>query len=89
MADYIAPLDFQYVFQNVLSGSPDIFLAILLIGFSILAGIFRMSGRIYLLMFGLAGIVLYGWFGGPILLLTLVIGGIIVFYFISKIIIIK
>ena len=86
MSDYIAPLNLQYIFQNVLAGSPAIFMGIFFIIFSILAGSFRMSGGIYLLLMGLAGILLYGWFGGGFYIIIILIGGLITYWTISKLV---
>lgn len=86
VSEYIAPLNLQYIFQNVFAGSPEIFLGILFIALSILGGLFRMQGGVYLLLVGLAGLMLYSWVGGGFFIMTLVIGSLIIFWSISKIV---
>ena len=86
MSDYIAPLNLQYIFQNVLAGSPAIFMTIFFIAFSIASGYFRMNGGIYLLLMGLAGILLYGWFGGGLYIIIIIIGGLITYWTISRLV---
>ncbi len=86
MSEYIEPLNLKYILQNVLAGSPYIFFAIFLIGFSILSGIFRLNGAIYLILLGLSSMILYSWFGGGIYLIFIFIGCLIVFRMISKIV---
>lgn len=82
---YIAPLDLKYIFQNVLAGSPDIFFALFMIGFSILAGNFKMRGGTYLILFGLSSIILYSWIGGGLFSLVIFIGGLLIFWAISNV----
>ena len=83
--EYVAPLGLQYIFQNTLAGTPAIFSAIFFIGFSILAGIFKLKGSVYLILIGLSSIILYNWFGGGLLLITLFVGGLLIFLALSKI----
>ena len=85
-AEYIEPLNLQYIFQNILAGSPDIFFALFLIIFSILAGTFKMNGSTYLILYALSSIMLYSWFSGGLFLLVMFIGGLLIFFTISKII---
>lgn len=85
-SEYISPLNLKYIFQNVLAGSPDIFFALFIICFSILAGVFRMRGSVYLLLLGLSSILLYAWFGGGLYLIFIFLGCLIVFWMISKIV---
>jgi len=85
-SSYIEPLNLQYIFQNVLSGSPEIFTALFMIGFSILAGTLRMSPLIYGIMFALATMLLYDWLGGGLFLFIIFFGGLLIFWVISKII---
>lgn len=86
MADYIAPLNLQYIFQNVLSGSPEVFFALFMILLSVLAGRFRMNGGVFLLMFGLASIILYSWIDGALFTITIFVGGLIIFFAIKKVV---
>ncbi len=86
VSEYIAPLDLQYIFQNIFSGSPIIFTAMFIIGFSILAGVFKMKGEAYLMLIALASILLYGWFGGGLFTLVMFIGGLLIFWAISKVV---
>lgn len=83
---YISPLNLQYIFQNVFSGSPDIFFAIFMIVFSILAGYFRMVSLTYVMLLALASIMLYAWFGGGLYLIIVFIGGLLIFWVISKLV---
>jgi len=83
---YISPLNLQYIFQNVFSGSPDIFFAIFMIVFSILAGYFRMGSLTYVMLLALASIMLYAWFGGGLYLIIVFIGGLLIFWVISKLV---
>jgi hypothetical protein len=86
MSDYIAPLNLQYIFQNVFAGSPDIFTAIFIIVFSILAGALRMGSLPYVILLSLASILLYSWLGGGLYLLVIFIGGLLIFSIISKLV---
>jgi len=83
---YIAPLDLQTVFLNSLAGSLYIFMAILFISLSILAGYFKMEGKIYLLMGGLAGILMYSWLPWGFYILIVVMGGLLAFFSIKKLV---
>ena len=86
MADYIAPLDLQQIFLNIFAGSQEVFLAIFLLGISVLAGIFRMPGVIFLIMVALAGILLYAWLGGGLYILIIVVAGMIIFSIVSRLV---
>lgn len=72
---YIPPLQLDYVLQNVLAGSQYIFLGIFFLALSIMAGSFKMNGRVYLLMIGLAGIMLYSFLGVGLYLAVIIVGG--------------
>lgn len=85
-SEYIAPLNLKYIMINVFAGSPNIFMGIFLVGISILAGIFKMSGEVFLLMIALSGIILYGWFGEGFYILVLLVSGMIVFWILSKLV---
>ena len=85
-AAYIAPLNLEYIFQNVLAGSPDIFIGLFFITLAILAGYFKMSGENFLIMMGLSGIILYSWLQGGWFIFTIIIGGMILIWMISKMI---
>lgn len=86
MSDYIAPLRLDYVFQNVFAGSPDVFTAIFIGVFSILAGLFRMGKLTYAMLLVLASILCYEWLGGGLYLIVIFLGGLAIFWVISKII---
>lgn len=77
---YIPPLKLDYIFQNVLAGSQYVFLGIFFLALSIMAGTFNMDGRTYLLMIGLAGIMLYSFFNIGLYLAIVVVGGAIAVY---------
>ena len=84
--EYLAPLGLKMIFQNTLSGNVEIFMAIFFIGMSILAGLFRMRGETFLLMMALAGILLVGWLGGGFYLLLVIMGGLIVYWMITRLV---
>jgi hypothetical protein len=86
-ADYIAPLRLDYIFQNVLAGTPQIFFALFIIAFSVLAGIFKMSGSVYLILLALASILLYSGIGGTgLFVIVIFIGGLLIFWAIQKLV---
>lgn len=85
-SSYIKPLNLQYIFQNLLAGSPEIFMGVLFIGFSVLAGIFKMPKGVYALLIGLSGIFLYSWFNVGFYYFIVIIGSILIFYTISKVV---
>jgi len=86
MSSYINPLDLEYIFVNTLAGSPEVFTAIFIIGFSIFAGIFKMGNYTYMILLVLASMLLYGFLGGGLFLFVIFIGGLIIFNIISRII---
>jgi hypothetical protein len=86
MSDYIAPLRLDYVFQNIFAGSPDVFTAIFIGVFSILAGAFRMGKLTFVMLLALASILCYEWLGGGLYLIIIFLGGLAIFWVISKII---
>jgi len=83
---YISPLNLGYIFRNTFAGTPLIFFAIFMMGFSILAGTFKMRGGTYLILFGLSSLLLYNWIGGGLLSLVIFIGGLLIFNILSKIV---
>jgi hypothetical protein len=85
-SSYIAPLNLKYIFQNVFAGSPEIFFAIFVLAFSILAGYFRMGSLTYVMLLALGSILLYSWLGGGLYLLVIFIGGLLIFWVISKLV---
>ena len=85
-SEYIEPLNLKYIFQNLLAGSPEIFMGIFFIALSVLAGKFKMNGVIYLLLTGLSAILLYNWFGGGFYLIIIVLGGLLSYYIISRLV---
>jgi len=86
MAEYIAPLDLKNIFLNIFAGSQEVFMGLFFIGISVLAGLFKMPNSVFLMMVGLAGIILYNWFGGGLYIIIILITGIIVFSAISNIV---
>ena len=86
MSDYIAPLNLQYIFTNTLAGTPSIFLALFLIGISILAGYFKMNGLTYGIMLVISSIFLYSWLGSGWFLIFIVLGGLLAFVIFRKLV---
>jgi hypothetical protein len=86
MSDYIEPLNLRYIFQNVLAGNPYVFIGLFLIGFSILAGVFKMEGRIYLMLLGLGSLILYTWIGGGLYLIFIFMAIAFFIYHITKLV---
>lgn len=81
----IQPFDFESIFVTTLSGTPEIFSFLAVIAISGLAAFFRMRNSIALILFALFGIIMSQYIGGFYVLIIL-IGGLSVFYGISKII---
>ncbi|HED05181.1 MAG TPA: hypothetical protein ENI61_00685 [Ignavibacteria bacterium] len=86
VAQYIAPLNLEFILVNLLAGSREIFMGLFFIAISVLAGILKMQKQIFVVMIGLSGILLYGWFGKGFYILILLIAGMVVFYNVSKIV---
>ena len=86
MPTYIAPLDLKYIFQNVLAGSPNIFMGLFFLAISVTSGLFKIQNQVFLLLIGLSSIILYGWFGGGFYLLTIIITGLVVFWTVKRIV---
>lgn len=82
----IQPLDFEYIFLNTFAGSTEIFFGIFLIGISVLAGIFRMSGFAFIMMIGLSTMLLYGWFGEGFYIILILITAMLVYWIFSRLI---
>jgi len=81
---FIEPLNLQTIFLSILSGSPDIFLAISLLVITSLAGYFRMNGiamffmiAIFLLMFG-------SFITSPLIIGIAIIGGLLIGLMLNK-----
>lgn len=85
-SEYIAPLNLKYILINTFAGTQAVFMGIFFIMLGVLGGLFRMPDRIFLVMVALAGVMLYGWFGGGVYLLVLILVGIVVSYGISRIV---
>lgn len=85
MVGFIAPLDFEQIFVITLAGSPEIFSFLMIILIFSLAAYFRMPNEIALMLFGLFGVIMASYLGA-IYILIILIGGLAVFYGISKII---
>ena len=86
VAEYIAPLNLEYIFKNTLAGSSEVFFGLFFIAISVVAGLFRMPNTIFLLMIGLAGLMLYGWIPSGFYILVLLVAGTIVFWQVSRIV---
>lgn len=83
-SEYIAPLNLKYIFVNVLAGSQGIFLGLAFIAMCVLAGLFKMPERTFLLMVILSSILLYNWFGAGLYILVLLLVGATIYWAISK-----
>lgn len=83
---YINPLDLKYILINTFAGNFEIFTGLLFLGLCILASLFRMPDRIFLLIIALASIILYNWINQGIYFLVLIIGGIATFWAISRVV---
>ena len=78
-------LDLEYWFINVLSGTPEIFTFIAFMAIAGMAAYFRMLNSITLLMFALFAIIMAEFIGG-IYLIAILIAGLVMFYYFSKIV---
>lgn len=85
-SNYIPPLNLKYIFQNLLAGSPEIFMGLFFVVACILAGVFKMPGKAFLMIMALSGMILYDWFGGGFYIIIVLLGGIIIFWRVSKIV---
>ena len=81
----IQPFDFESIFVTTLSGTPEIFSFLAIIFIFAIAAYFKMSNSIALVMFGLFGVIMAQYIGAFYVLIIL-IGGLGIFYGISKIV---
>jgi len=84
--EWIQPLQLETWLINVFSGNPDIFGSIMLIILATLAGYFRMSGISMFFMMGIFVILFSGYIGVTFTVLFAIIGGLLVGYWISKLV---
>ena len=82
---FVMPLDLKYIFVNVLAGSMEIFMFLAMIFIAMIAGYFRMMSSTMIVLYILFAI-LMGQFMSGIYLLVVLIGGLVSFYLLSKII---
>lgn len=79
---FLAPLDFECLFVNTLSGTWTIFSALALFAIASISGFFRMGGVIFgasVLLFAIFMVQYIPW----LLITTLIIGGLVIFLAIS------
>lgn len=82
---FIQPLNLECLLVNTFSGSFTIFIGLAYILISIFAARFRMPNSIFLVMVGLFSILMANYIQG-IYLIVIVIGGLISFYSMSRIV---
>ena len=80
---FLQPLDLECLLVNTLAGGMDIFIALAVFGIAILAGTFRMLNIAVVIMFGLFAIVMSRFIGG-FYLLAILLFGLVISYWISK-----
>ena len=83
---WIEPLSLEVWFVNVFSGTSEIFGAIAIIIIAGLAAYFKMNGVALAFMLGLFVFMFSPWIGDTFLILFSIIGGILIYYWISKIV---
>ena len=85
MANWINPFDFQTIFVNTLSGTWTIFIFIILIAVSYLAGRFRLNDRVFVILLLLFGITMAPQLGG-LYVLMIIITGLATYYGLAKVV---
>lgn len=85
MVDFIEPLQLGTWIPQVLAGTPDIFLAIVLVAIFGLAGYFRMNMLATFFMMGVFLLMFSSFVSSPIVLLILIIGGLLLGYSLAKV----
>lgn len=85
---FVQPLDLQTILVNLLSGSNEIFLGIIIIAISGMAAFFHMDNMITLIMLGLFFVIMsvYSPVGSGFLLLGVIVTSLMVYFTISKIV---
>jgi len=83
---WIEPLNLEYWIRNVFSGSTIIFTAIMLIFITMLAGYFKMTGMMLILMFATFMIMFYNYVDQSLYFLLFGIGALLIGYWIKRII---
>jgi len=81
---FINPMDFEQIFVNILSGSPEIFGFLAVIVIASACAFFRMPNYIALTMLILFGVFLNVYLGG-LYVVGMILAGTIIFYMIAKI----
>jgi hypothetical protein len=81
------PLNLEYWFVNVLSGSPNIFIFIAFLSIATVAAFFRMLNSAVMIMFLLFAVIMSGFVNvSGIYLIIILLAGLITAYSISKIV---
>jgi len=83
---WIEPLDLSYWIRNALSGSNAIFTAIALIAITLMAAYFRMTSVMLVLILSIFMIMFYNYVDQSIYFLIFAIVGLLITYWISKIV---
>jgi len=83
---FVAPLDFETIFINGLSGSVTVFIFICLIAIGFLAARFRMNNTVTLLMIALFGIIVAQYLSNNLYAFIIIIAGMAIFYAIGRIV---
>lgn len=83
--EYIQPLNLEKIFLQIFAGSLEIFIAMLFLAMCVVAGLFRMSDKVFVLMVILASVMLGRILPTGLFLLVLIIAGISLFWAISRI----
>lgn len=83
---WIEPLELETWFIRVFSGSPEIFSIVALILIAGMSAYFRMNGIAMFFMLGLFVFLFSAWIGNTFLILIAIIGGLLIGYWISKLV---
>jgi len=86
MATWINPFDWQTIFVGTLAGSWQIFIFIILIAISFLAGRFRLPDKIFLIFIVLFAIILGLAQLGGLYILIMLITGLVIYYGLAKLV---
>lgn len=86
MSNFIEPFEFGYWIRNVFSGSNAIFTAIALITITAMAAYFRMTAMMLVLILSIFMIMFYNYIDQSIYFLLISIGGLLIGYWISKVV---
>ena len=85
---FIQPLDLQTILVNMLAGSNEIFIALVMISISGLAAFFHMDNIITLIMLGLFFIIMsvFAPIGSGFLLIGTIVASLLIYFTLSKIV---